>query len=280
MSGGCLICAGEYRSSRLPGLLECADCGFITADVKISAGDLRKLYSRQYFSGGEYKDYLAERRLHEKHFRRRLRLLRQFVDQPEKKFLFEVGCAYGFFLALAREHFRRTGGIDISADAAGYAAQTLGLPATVGDFLDYELPEAPDVVCLWDTIEHLEKPDLYLEKLSSRMRPGGLVAITTGDIGSVIARLRGARWRQIHPPTHLHYFSKVTLNRLLTRCGFEVCHAAYEGTYRSLDTTAYIIFSIKRRRPEIYQLLKKTGLLGISFYLNLYDIMLVMARKR
>ena len=60
---------------------------------------------------------------------------------------------------------------------------------------------------MWDTIEHLKRPDLFVQKAAADLRPGGLIALTTGDIGSLNARLRGARWRMIHPPTHLHYFS-------------------------------------------------------------------------
>ena len=55
--------------------------------------------------------------------------------------------------------------------------------------------------------------------------------MTTGDIGSLMARWRGARWRQIHPPTHLHYFSKLTLAQLLERHGFTVAYAGYDGMY-------------------------------------------------
>jgi len=280
VSGACLVCGGAYGSSRMPGLLACGSCGFVTADVQVSPEELQRLYSERYFAGGEYKDYLSERALHEKHFRRRLALLRRYTAAPEAKFLFEIGCAYGFFLALAREHFGRVEGIDISADAVRYATETLGLRAHAGDFLHYELRERPDVVCLWDTIEHLERPHLYVERLSSLMAPGSLIALTTGDISSAVARLRGARWRQIHPPTHLHYFSKQTLTRLLAKYGFDVAYCGYEGTYRSLDTAAYIIFNIKRQQPGVYRLLKKTGLLRISFYLNLYDIVLMIARKR
>jgi len=279
LSAECLVCGGGYASSRMPGLLACGCCGFVTADVQVSPEELRRLYSEQYFTGGEYKDYVSERALHEKHFRRRLALLKRYTAVPEGKFLFEIGCAYGFFLALAREQFGRVEGIDLSADAVRYASETLGVQAYAGDFLQYDLRERPDVVCLWDTIEHLERPDLYLEKLSCLMAPGSLIALTTGDIASVMARLRGARWRQIHPPTHLHYFSKRTLARLLGKYGFHVVYSGYEGTYRSLDTAVYIVFNIKRQQPGIYRLLKKTGLLRISFYLNLYDIVHMIARR-
>jgi hypothetical protein len=69
------------------------------------------------------------------------------------------------------------------------------------------------------------------------------------------------------------------LRLLLAKYGFEVCYASYAGCYRSVDTMAYILLSIKRDRPDIYRPLKATGLLNWSFYSNLYDILYVIARK-
>jgi len=275
----CLVCGGRYGASPLPGLAACDSCGFVSADLEISLDELRALYAERYFTGGEYKDYVAERRLHEMHFLRRLNLLLRHVSQPKTKTLFEVGCAYGFFLNLARERFQAVRGIDISADAARYARDVLDLDVTAGDLLQQDSIGNPDVVCLWDTIEHLDRPDAYLQKLAAVMPKGSVIALTTGDIGSLVARIRGARWRQIHPPSHLHYFSAATLAGLLRKCGFEVFHTDHEGTYRSLDTAAYIILNIKHQKPELYRLLKKTGLLRITFYLNLFDIVLMLATK-
>jgi cyclopropane fatty-acyl-phospholipid synthase-like methyltransferase len=275
----CLVCGGCYGASPLPGLRACESCGFTSANLEISPDELRALYAERYFVGGEYKDYAAERQLHEKHFLHRLKLLLRHVSQPETKTLFEVGCAHGFFLNLARERFREVRGIDISVDAARYARDVLDLNVTAGDLLQEDSIGTPDVVCLWDTIEHLDRPDAYLQKLCAVMPKGSVIALTTGDIGSVVARIRGSRWRQIHPPTHLHYFSAATLVELLRNCGFETFHIDHEGTYRSLDTAAYIILNLKHHKPGLYRMLKKTGLLRFTFYLNLYDIVLMLARK-
>lgn len=278
-ANACLVCGGAYGPSKLPGLLQCQSCSFVTADLKLSPKELENLYDQTYFAGQEYKDYLGERALIEKHFRVRLRkLLRYFPDAGQKR-LFEIGSAYGFFLTVARGSFASIEGIDISRDAVAYAAETLGLPVHAGDFLDYPVRHHLDVVCLWDTIEHLSAPHLYIEKAAAHMNAGGIIAITTGDIGSVVARLRGPRWRQIHPPTHLHYFSKATLAQLLLKYGFRLRYCGWEGMYRSLDTIAYIILNIKHKQPKLYSVLKKTGVLHFDLYLNLYDILFIVAEK-
>jgi SAM-dependent methyltransferase len=275
----CLVCGGVCRPSDVPALLTCGSCSFVTTNIDLSRDELQRLYSANYFAGEEYKDYLAERPLIEAHFQRRLKKLESYGGDLSRKRVFEIGCAYGFFLAVVREKVAAVEGIDISLDAVSYASQTLGLPVHAGDFLDYEFAENTDVVCLWDTIEHLQSPHLYIEKASAHMNPGGILALTTGDIGSLIARWRGARWRQIHPPTHLHYFSKASLTRLLKKYGFSIRYFGYEGMHRSLDTMAYIVLVLRRQRPGLYRALKRTGLLERSLYLNLFDIMFVIAEK-
>ena len=222
MKGPCLVCGDSYSPSRLPGLKASQSCGFVSADLEISPEELRALYSDRYFTGEEYRDYVAERELHERHFACRLKLLLRHISDAQTKALFEDGCAHGFFLNLARTRFGSVRGIDISDDAARYGQEVLGLDTTAGDLLAQASIGTPDVVCLWNTIEHLERPHEYLRKLSTGMPKGAVVAVTTRDIGSPVARIRGSGWRQIHPPTHLHYFSIATLSRLLRNCGFEV----------------------------------------------------------
>jgi len=276
----CLVCGSDYRPFNIPGLVSCTSCGFVSADVALSNAELKALYSRQYFQGEEYRDYIDDRPVIEKHFRGRLKKLLEFVPDPGSKSLFEIGSAYGFFLAVAREYFANVEGVDISTDAISYATQELHLPAAEADFLDYTPSYPIDVACLWDTVEHLESPHLYVEKLSRIMPTGGIIAITTGDMGSTVARMRGRHWRQIHPPTHLHYFSKQTVTDLLKRHGFRVCYSGSDGQYRSLATIAYVILMIKHHQPAIYETLKRTGILRFSLYLNLFDIMFIIARKQ
>lgn len=276
----CPICEGACYPAAIRGLLRCAGCGFVTADVSLSREELELLYSEAYFRGEEYRDYPAERALLAKQFQLRLKTLLRYVPAARRARLFEIGAAYGFFLDLAHPYFDHISGIDLSPEAAAYARAVVGVPVAAGDFLEYPLEGPVDAVCMWDTIEHLAHPALYIEKVAACLRAGGILAITTGDIGSPLARWRKGKWRQIHPPSHLHYFSRRTLLLLLAKYGFEVRYAGYAGCYRSADTVAYILLSLKRGRPGLYGKLKATGLLNWSFYSNLYDIMYVIAKKR
>jgi SAM-dependent methyltransferase len=277
----CLVCDGTLRPARrLAPLLECSQCSFVTAGLELSETDHRRIYGHDYFHGAEYADYIAEADSLKLNFNRRLDTLGRFVVHAHSKSLFEIGCAYGFFLETASTRFQCAAGIDISAEAVAYGRNTLGVDARVGDYIEHHLATRPDVVCLWDTIEHLRAPDEYIAKVGRDIAPGGILAITTGDIGSLNARLRGPRWRLIHPPTHLHYFSADTLRRLLERNGFEVIHVEHPGQARTLRSILYITLVLRGRRNNLYRRMERLPGLDLGVTLNFFDIMYVVARHR
>ena len=171
-------------------------------------------------------------------------------------------------------------GIDINAEACAQAAHLLGVEVRCGELLDLPLARASyDAACLWATLEHLRAPDATLARIGELVRPGGVVALTTGDFGSLVARLRGGRWRQIHPPTHLFYFTRAAVEALLARAGFTLIYADHPGTDRCLDEVLYTLCVARHDRPDLYRRLARLGLTRGTFYLNLFDTLFVVGRR-
>jgi SAM-dependent methyltransferase len=275
-----MVCGAAGAPLGYAGLRRCGSCTHAWADVAIGSAALADLYQRSYFFGDEYSNYLEDRRVIEKNFARRLGTLRRFLTARHRR-LFELGAAYGFFLNLARDCFDRVDGIDVSADAVRFANEELRLSVTCGDLLDTIQPEgAVDVACLWDTIEHLGTPRPYIERLASRMAPGALLALTTGDIGSLNARLQGPRWRLIHPPTHLHYFTQRSMRELLGRCGFRVAHVEYPGVVRNVSSMIHNLVDRHWQRPRAASRLRSIVPSRLDLYVNLYDIMYIIAERQ
>ena len=277
----CILCGCTEWEMLFEGVVKCPHCGYVAADLSMNEDQVHGLYNRSYFFGGEYADYIKEKKSLQKNFRLRMKALKNFLDPLRHRRLFEIGCAYGFFLDIARGHFDDVQGIDITEEGIHHARKRLGLDVTHGDFIKHDFGGRKfDVVCLWDTVEHLHNPVLYLEKISKHVDRGGLIALTTGDIGSINARLRKEKWRLFHPPTHLHYFSKKTIGEMLNHHGFEILYHKYCGSYRSFENMAYNVLVLRQKGSALYSLLRKARVTGFHIYLNLYDIMYVIARKR
>ncbi|MBC7788587.1 MAG: class I SAM-dependent methyltransferase [Anaerolineae bacterium] len=279
----CAVCAGALETERILARLDrCRACGFISyqgADPEAIAA----LYDEGYFTGGEYPDYLGQQDSLRRSMRMHLRQIAHYM--PLAGSLFEVGCAYGLFLDEARRHFDRVAGVDICAVPLEYARATLGLDAREDDFLAMNFPgERFDAICVWDTIEHIPSPDALLAKAASLLSSNGMLFLTTGDIGALNARVRGASWRQIHPPSHLNYFSRATISRLCERVGLQVV---------GIETAAYfhtifnLLASIRLRggasgglAGTLLKLAGERRARSVGVWLNLGDIMFVAARKR
>jgi SAM-dependent methyltransferase len=275
----CLVCGGRSRPSHLPGLFSCERCGFVSADLSIPDDALASLYGRNYFQGGEYGNYLDDEEALKLNFRARIADLQGIIPSFESCSLFEIGCAYGFFLELVGPCVQHAAGMDISDTAARYAREVRGVDARSGDYLTMSIPKPADIIVMWDTIEHLKRPDLFIAKATRDLTAKGYLALTTGDIGSLNARVRGRNWRMIHPPTHLHYFSVPTITRLLERCGFEVIHVSHPGYARFIRYVLYILLVREWKSERLYRAIEGWRILDRQFTLNLRDIMFVVARK-
>ena len=168
-----------------------------------------------------YFDYEAERELHLRNFAQNLEIVAQHGGAGA---LCDVGCASGHFLqaAMSSGRFTSVAGVDVSAEAIAAVRARLGCPAWAGQVEQMPAPGRFDVVTMWETIEHIERPVEALVALREWLTPDGLLAIGTGDNASVAARLLGRRWWYLVPPDHCVYFNKLALATALMRAGYRV----------------------------------------------------------
>jgi SAM-dependent methyltransferase len=276
---GCIVCGGPDEFDAALGILaRCRRCGFVTWRGQTAGID--DLYDEHYFSGVDYPDYVGNEAALRRSMRRHLEQMRHYRSPSGA--LLEIGCAYGFFLDEARPHFQRVAGVDVAAGPVERARARFDVEAFAGGFLDLPFePGSFDVICMWDTVEHLPRPDQFVEKARRLLRPGGRLFLTTADIASLNARVRGAGWRQIHPPSHLHYFSRDSMRRLLERTGFRVLGVETAAYYHSIHN---VLATLALRggiagavsRPALRVLGEKTAK-NLGFWVNLGDIMFVAA---
>ena len=113
-------------------------------------------------------------------------------------------------------------GVEPSQFASAYARDRLGLDVRTGDLLTSPLPLAPyDAIVMGDVIEHLPRPGEALDRMAALLRPGGVAWMALPDAGSLVARGLGRRWWSVIP-THVQFFTRDSIRKLLERHGWEV----------------------------------------------------------
>jgi SAM-dependent methyltransferase len=86
-----------------------------------------------------------------------------------------------------------------------------------------------------DVIEHLAKPAQALRAISAVLRPGGQLLLSVPNFGHWYPRLRiavgafGYDRRGILDDTHLRFFTRSTLRRLVRTAGFDVLQESATG---------------------------------------------------
>jgi 2-polyprenyl-3-methyl-5-hydroxy-6-metoxy-1,4-benzoquinol methylase len=258
-------------------ILQCPTCGLLFRATRPAPAELEQLYDVDYFKGGEdpagtgYLDYVGDEDLHRAAARRRLDVLDRFA--PMRGALLDVGAAAGFFVSEAQAHGWRASGLDVSTAMVEWGRSRLGVALDVGILQASPPAEASlDAVTMWDYLEHALDPDRDLRLAAAGLRARGLLALSTGDVESPVARLSGSRWHLLTPRHHNYFFSIRSLRALLDRTGFDVTSVTRPGARYSLRYLGHKLGAGDR--------LSRGPLGRVAVPVNLRDIVTVLATRR
>jgi len=266
-------------------IVRCPRCGLLRRAELPGDDELKLLYGLDYFTPGStgdpttYLDYLGDAELHRRTARKRLRLLERLAPVGS---LLDVGCAAGFFVDEAGRRGWDAEGIDLSEEMTAWGRSCLGARVGTLPFASVDLPpESVDVVTMWDYIEHSNDPAADVRRAWTLLRPGGWLALSTGDSGSLVARLSGRRWHLLTPRHHLFYWDRRTLRLLVEQAGLELVQARALGSSYSLRHLVYKLRAGVDVPPlrVLNHWLDSSRIGGVSVPVNLGDIVTVLARK-
>jgi SAM-dependent methyltransferase len=243
--------------------------------------EVDEIYGLEYFKGGAsgYLDYVADEDVHRSSARNRLDALERVVPRGR---LLDVGAAAGFFVDEALARGWDASGIDVSKPMVDWGTRTLSVALERATVAALRLPAGSlDAVTMWDYVEHSIDPASDLELVRELLRPGGVLALSTGDAATFVARVSGSRWHLLTPRHHNFFFTAATLSRLLTQSGFEVVSLDHRGSRYPLR---YLVHKLRTLLPlraldTLTGRLAQSRLGAVALPVNLWDIATVVARR-
>ena len=248
-----------------------------------SVPSFAKLYTQDYFNGDEYVAYEKSAKIYRLNLDRKLQtVLRSpyFDNKTPEDYLneriFELGSATGEFLKiLHKRKFTKLLGSEISSFCREVAEQNgfQLLNPLSEDHMKSIKAFNPTILCAWDVWEHLEIPYSIFNDILKFNQDIKLVALSTVDSGASIPRIKGKRWRQFHPPTHMNYPTRKSFKTFFESIGFSVKILKSFGYYRPLAD--YLSVFLGRKTVSLFPFLFK-----IPLYLNLYDIQIIVAERK
>lgn len=281
----CPICATlrspvyRYEKNGFP-IFSCTRCGVFFVFPQPTSDQIRKIYSENYFDrGNKYKS--AVENTDNPNYRNdqiKVALLQKFTPTGT---VLDIGCALGGFLQVAQEAGYNVSGIEISKSAVHHIQKNKNLDVICGELISAGLPDGKyDIVTMWDVIEHLSDPISYIKEIQRILKPGGILALTTGDIRAVWPRLAKRHWQLMTPPQHLFFFHPQVIKSLLAQNNFSLKDVRYIGKYATID---FILFKANESFGGIIDpiktLARRLGVDKKQICINLHDIVTCIAVK-
>jgi len=207
-------------------IVRCKQCNLIYVNPRLTQEKLKEFYEFNNQTDIKFVEdwFIESADLQRPTWHRYLNILQKHLpisEQPLK--LLDVGCGAGSFLAEAQPLGYDVEGQEISPYFIDYCRNQHGLKVHDGFLDDLSLPpESYDCITSFDVIEHHGAPSTFLRQIHGLLKPGGIILMSTPDIGNWFARQYGAEWQQIHAIGHIYYFDRDTITALLEKSGFRL----------------------------------------------------------
>lgn len=85
------------------------------------------------------------------------------------------------------------------------------------DFLKWQPKKKFDAIVFWESLEHTQYPQKYIEKAAKILKKGGYIFIEYPQSDGFEARLFKNYWFHLDPPRHLSHLTPAGLDKLLSR---------------------------------------------------------------
>ncbi len=203
----------DYAASHREFMIKsCTNCHLWLTNPRPQEQELAQYYTTSAYISHQKKSnslldtcYFLARRLM---LHRKLRLIEM---SHSKGRLLDYGCGTGAFLDLARRKGWQVCGYEPSLQARHAANPNLNIAAT-----PTELSGQYDVITLWHVLEHIPHLIEDLQRISSLLKPGGLLIVAVPNRESWDADHYGSAWAGFDVPRHLWHFSRSNIAALFS----------------------------------------------------------------
>lgn len=211
-------------------IVKCKNCGLVYTNPRIKSTIIIDSCSQ-----GDDEVYVSQEEGRKKTFQEGIEWIKKVTKKKEnkeneankemsnEKKILDVGCAAGFFLAVAKENGFDPYGIELNAWLAEYGRKKFSLEnVKAGTLEDARWKDNFfEYVTMWDVLEHVPDPIKTLKEINRITKDNGYLVISYPDYSSIFAKLFGRRWWFLLSH-HIYYFTPNTMERMLQKTGFEV----------------------------------------------------------
>lgn len=131
--------------------------------------------------------------------------------------ILDVGCGTGDFLKVCQQNNFEVVGVEPNEKARTLAASKLGSDTKFYSDLFELQKEQFDVITLWHVLEHVPDLETYVQKLTSLLKPNGVLIVAVPNYKSFDAKHYKQFWAAYDVPRHLWHFSKKSIVTIFSK---------------------------------------------------------------
>lgn len=214
--------SGEWFS-----LIECQNCHLKATSPQPQDQELGRYYaSKEYISHSDTKKglinklyHLARRYMLEKKHDVVTRAIRRDMGR-----LLDVGAGTGHFAHYMSEYHWDVTALEPDENARKVGAEKLEMEIHPLEVLGELKEDSFDVITLWHVLEHVQDIGGYISHFRSLLHKDGVLIIAVPNHTSRDANQYKTKWAAYDVPRHLWHFSPASMEKILTKHGFELVH--------------------------------------------------------
>jgi len=265
-----------FSARRLPDRLhcktvQCQNCGLVFADSILKTNQLAKLYKASLLTYQNQTPDLS------KTYRHYLKKLEKFKVKKNK--LLEIGCANGFFFLEAKKQgYKQVWGVEPSLDAFNKAPKQIQKRIKNTMFSKKLFKKNYfDVICFFQTFDHIFNPNLFLKDCYHLLKPGGLILAINHNVNSLQSKILKDK-SPIIDIEHPYLYSQKTMRSIFEKNKFQVLKTSSTFNIYSLHYIIHLLPLPLKFKSTIFSFVKSLNLDNIKLKLKLGNLILI-ARK-
>ena len=246
----CLICNKEFTEKEVENKIELY-CDRCDLHKSLNIVKQQDTYKSEFWEESDYSEFtgsdFTDKGVQDLvlTFESWYSYFRPFLDK--KKNILDIGSGTGVSCILLEKKGYNVTGVDPDPKNAELINSKLKKGKCINSYFeDLKIENKIDVVWLTHVIEHLEQPDILLEKCKEWIGPEGIICIAVPDCGNP-----NMLNHSLNNPYHIYHFTKNSLKRLFEKSGYDVIQC---------DSLS----NLKRTNRRFHKVMRKAGFNNLS----------------
>ena len=261
-----------FSARRLPDgihyrILKCINCDLVYSSPILPEARLKKLYKESKITYGEQIQDLT------KTYGHYLRELEKYGVVKGK--LLEIGCGNGFFLVEAKKQgYKEVYGVEPSREAIKKAPREVANKIK-NDLFNKKLFSRDffDVICFFQTFDHISSPNEFLKNCFNILKPGGFVLAFNHNVSSIQALVLGEK-SPIIDIEHTYLYNPKTMRMIFEKNKFQVISLLPSFNIYSLNYLIHLVPLPRKIKNFLLSFLKSIGVSKLKLRLRIGNMVL------